>query len=181
MSKRILNGFVIVLALAFILILSKPNFISLVTGGIIVFLGQAVRVWAGGHLMRNQEITTSGPYAYLRDPFYLGRLFLIIGFCIMAWGYAWIILVISLSVFFTNYIPRKYRKEMTRLEKIFGQDYKDYASYTRSLIPRIKPYPKAKNRPWSFELFLKENKEHYFVMGTLLFALLLIGRYLFRP
>jgi len=176
--KRIFNGFVIILALAFILILSKPNILSLIIGGIIVFLGQAARVWAGGHLMRNQEISTSGPYAYLRDPFYLGRMFLIIGFCVMAWGYAWIILIIGLGVFFTNYIPRKYRKEMTRLENIFGQDYKDYASYTRSLIPRIKPYPKAKNRPWSLELFLKENQEQYFVIGTLIFASALIIRYL---
>jgi len=177
--KRIFNGIVIVLALAFIYYLSKPNLLSLVIGGVIVFLGQAVRVWAGGHLMRNQEITTSGPYAHLRDPFYLGRMMLIIGFCIMAWGYAWIVLIIALGVFFFNYIPRKYRKEMKRLEKIFGQEYVDYAAYTRSLIPRIKPYPKAKQRPWSLELFLRENKEHYFVIGTLIFALLIIGRYFY--
>ncbi len=177
--KRIFNGIIIVLALAFIFILARPNVASLITGGIIVFLGQAVRVWAGGHLMRNQEITTSGPYAHLRDPFYLGRLLLIIGFCIMAWGYAWIVLIIALGVFFFNYIPRKYRKEMKRLEKIFGQDYVDYAAYTRSLIPRIKPYPRAKQRPWSFRLFVKENKEHYFVMGTLIFAILVIGRYFY--
>lgn len=177
--KRIFNGFVIVLALIFIYFLSNPNIPSLVTGGIIVFLGQAVRVWAGGHLMRNQEITTSGPYAHLRDPFYLGRLLLIVGFCIMAWGYAWIILVIALGVFFFDYIPRKYQKEMKRLERIFGQDYVEYASYTRSLIPKIRPYPKAKNRPWSFELFLKENKEHYFVIGTVMFTLLVICRYFY--
>jgi protein-S-isoprenylcysteine O-methyltransferase Ste14 len=177
--KRILNGFVIILALAFILYLAEPKLYSLIIGGIIVFLGQAVRVWAGGHLIRNQEITTSGPYAHLRDPFYLGRLLLIIGFCVMAWGYAWIVLVIGLLVFFANYIPRKYRKEMARLENIFGQEYKDYAAYTRSLIPRIKPYPKAKNRPWSMTLFLKENHEHYFVLGTLLFALLVTAKYLY--
>jgi protein-S-isoprenylcysteine O-methyltransferase Ste14 len=175
--KRLFNGIVIVLALAFISCLSNPTVLSLVIGGIIVFFGQAVRVWAGGHLMRNQEITTSGPYAYLRDPFYLGRLFLIIGFCVMAWGKAWIVLIIALGIFFFNYIPRKYRKEIARLENIFGQDYKDYAAYAHSLIPRLKPYPKAKNRPWSLQLFLKENKEHYFVMGTLIFAALVIARY----
>jgi protein-S-isoprenylcysteine O-methyltransferase Ste14 len=177
--KRFLNSLAIVLALAFILWLSKPNMISIVIGAIIVFLGQAIRFWAGGHLRRNQEITTSGPYAYLRDPFYLGRMLLIIGFCIMAWGYAWIIMVIALGVFFMNYIPRKYRKEMTRLENIFGQEYKDYASYARSLIPRLKPYPKAKNRPWSFDLFWRENQEQYFVIGTLIFAILVIVRYLY--
>lgn len=177
--KRIFNGFVIILALIFILILAEPNKISLIIGGIIVILGQGARIWAGGHLMRNQEITTSGPYAYLRDPFYLGRLFLIIGFGIMAWGYALIIMFLGLLVFFYNYIPRKYRKEMKRLEDIFGQEYRDYAAYTRSLIPRIKPYAKAKKRPWSMTLFLMENQEHYFVLGTLIFALLVIGRYIY--
>ena len=177
--KRIFNGFVIILALACILYLARPNLFSLIIGGIIVFLGQAARIWAGGHLMRNQEVTTSGPYAYIRDPFYLGRLFLIIGFGIMAWGYALIVMLLGLLVFFYNYIPRKYRKEMKRLEDIFGPEYREYAAYTRSLIPRIKPYPKAKNRPWSMTLFLKENQEQYFLFGTLIFALLVIGRYIY--
>jgi protein-S-isoprenylcysteine O-methyltransferase Ste14 len=177
--KRFFNGVVIVLALAFILYLARPTVLSLIIGGIIVFLGQAVRVWAGGHLMRNLELSTSGPYAYMRDPFYLGRMLLIIGFSVMAWGYAWIVMVVALLVFFTNYIPRKYRKEMTRLENIFGQEYRDYSAYARSLIPRLKPYPKAKNKPWSLELFLKDNKEQYFVIGTVIFALLVIGRFLY--
>jgi len=86
--KKIFHGIVIVLALAFIFYLARPTLFSLVAGGIIAFLGQAVRVWAGGHLIRNKEITTSGPYAHLRDPFYLGRLLLMIGFCVMAWGYS---------------------------------------------------------------------------------------------
>jgi len=177
--KRIFNGIVIVIALACIYMLATPSLMTLIIGGIIVILGQAVRVWAGGHLIRNQEITTSGPYAHLRDPFYLGRLLLIIGFGIMAWGYALVVMAVALLVFFANYIPRKYRKEMTRLENIFGQEYKDYAAYAHSLIPRLRPYPKAKQRPWSVKLFFNENQEHYFVLGTLLFAVLVIGKYLY--
>jgi len=105
---------------------------------------------------------------------------LLIGFCIMAWGYTWIILLFGLGVFFLNYMPRKYRKEMARLENLFGEEYKAYASYTRSLIPRLRPYSNARNRPWRFDLFWKENKEQYFLLGTIVFCLLVVGRYFYR-
>jgi hypothetical protein len=76
-------------------------------------------------------------------------------------------------------MPRKYRKEMARLENLFGEDYKDYASYTHSLLPRLRPYPNASKRPWEFNLFWKENREQYFLIGTAVFYLLVIGRLIY--
>lgn len=170
-----------ILALAMVLLLARPNRFSIICGTIIVFTGEGIRVWASGHLIRNDEVTTSGPYAYLRDPLYLGRLLLLIGFCLMGWGYYnWIILLIGLGVFFLNYMPRKYSKEMARLETLFGEDYRDYASWTYGLIPRLRPYPKARKRPWRFDLFWNENREQYFLLGTILFFLLMLARYLNR-
>jgi protein-S-isoprenylcysteine O-methyltransferase Ste14 len=168
-----------ILTLAMVLILANPNGLSMIFGTVIVFAGEVIRVWASGHLVRNDEVTTSGPYAYLRDPLYLGRLFLLIGFCVMAWGYNWIILIIGLGIFFFKYMPRKYRKEMARLETLFGEEYRDYASCTYSLIPRLRPYPKASRRPWRFDLFWKENREQYFLIGTISFFLLVLSRYLY--
>jgi protein-S-isoprenylcysteine O-methyltransferase Ste14 len=178
MSSRVLKSIPIVLALVVVLILARPSKLSLIIGGILVFAGEGIRVWASGHLIRNEEITTSGPYAYLRDPLYLGRVFLLIGFCIMASGYNWIILVLGLGVFFFNYMPRKYRKEMERLQSIFGEEYKAYASYTRSLLPRLRPYPKSRKRPWRFDLFWKVNREQFFLLGTAVFFVLVVGRYI---
>jgi protein-S-isoprenylcysteine O-methyltransferase Ste14 len=177
MTSRVLKSVPIVLALVVVLILAQPNRLSLIIGSVIVFLGEGVRVWASGHLLRNEEITTSGPYAYLRDPLYLGRILLLIGFCIMASGYNWIILIIGLGVFFVNYMPRKYRTEMARLETLFGEEYKAYASYTHSLLPRLRPYPKARKRRWQFVLFWKENREQFFLLGTAVFFMLVVGRY----
>jgi protein-S-isoprenylcysteine O-methyltransferase Ste14 len=136
-------------------------------------------VWASGHLIRNNELTTSGPYAYLRDPLYLGRLFLLIGFCVMGWGNTWIILIVGLGVFFFNYMPRKYRKEMARLEDIFGEEYRRYAAYARSLIPRLSPYPAARKRAWRFDLFWRENREQYLLSGVILMTVVLIALYAF--
>jgi protein-S-isoprenylcysteine O-methyltransferase Ste14 len=177
MNRKLLQAIPIVLAMVIMLILATPTVLSLIMGGMIVFAGQALRVWASGHLVRNEEVTTSGPYAYLRDPLYLGRLLLLVGFCVAAWGYNWIILILGLGVFFFNYMPRKYRKEMARLEKIFGEDYRDYASSVRGLLPRLTPYPKARKRPWRFDLFWSVNREKYFLLGTIVFFLLVVGRY----
>jgi protein-S-isoprenylcysteine O-methyltransferase Ste14 len=180
MSKRIVRVLAVGVGILSVPVLAKPTAWSLLTGVIPVFLGEAIRVWASGHLMRTQELTTSGPYAYLRDPLYLGRLLLLIGFCVMAWGYAWILLFVGLGVFFFNYMPRKYQKEMTRLEDLYGEEYRRYAAYARSLLPRLKPYPKARRRSWSFELFFKENREQYFLTGVMVLALALVALYLYR-
>jgi len=180
MSKKLLRALALLAGILLVPVLARPTGWSLFLGGMLVLCGEVIRVWASGHLMRAQELTTSGPYAYLRDPLYLGRLLLLVGFCIMAWGYAWILLIIGLGVFFLNYMPRKYRKEMGRLEGLYGEEYRQYAAYARSLLPRLKPYPKARQKSWSSDLFSKENREQYFLAGVVILALALIGLYLYR-
>ena len=179
MIKKYIKFLPIAVAIVILVIFSNPNIFSLIAGGVLVLIGEMVRIWAGGHLIRNNEVTTSGPYSYLRDPLYLGRFFLLIGFCLMAWGwYSLAVLVLGLIVFFLNYMPRKHKKEMARLEGFFGEEYVQYAKYARSLIPKFKPYPQARKRPWSFDLFWNENREQYFCLGAIIVSLLIILRYL---
>ncbi len=169
--KKVYQSLVLGAAVFFLWWLARPTVYSLVAGSILVFLGEAIRIWASGHLQRNKEVTTSGPYSYVRDPLYLGRFFLLVGFCIMGWGYDWILLIIGLGVFFLQYMPRKYRKEMARLERLFGDEYKEYAQVTKSLIPRLTPYPKANRRPWQFRLFWEVNREQYLMTGVILLTI----------
>jgi len=134
-------------------------------------LGELIRLWATGHLRRDKEVTTSGPYAYVRDPLYLGRLLLLLGFCIAAWGHSIYMLIPGLALFFLGYMPRKHQKEMARLENLFGENYRRYANVTRSLIPRMTRYEAAQNRRWSFETMWQENREQYFLIGVVLISL----------
>ena len=180
MRKKLGQTIPLVLATVLMVALADPNGFVLAVGGFVVFLGEAVRVWASGHLNRNNEITTSGPYSYVRDPLYLGRLFLLVGFCVMGWGYNWIILIVGLAVFFVRYMPRKHRKETARLENLFGSEYIRYASYARSLVPRFRPYPHARRRRWSFDLFWNGNREQYLLSGVIVLSLLLILRSVYR-
>lgn len=176
MHHKLTKILALILGILLIIGLADPNRISLIAGGILVVLGEAVRLWASGHLNRNNEVTTSGPYAYVRDPLYLGRLLLLIGLSVMAWGYSLLILLAGLAVFFYDYMPRKYRQEVTRLEQLFGEEYREYAAYTRSLIPRLKPYPKANPRGWNIDLFWNENREQFFLIMVVAIAILLILR-----
>lgn len=177
MKARQLKTFGLVACMVLAVMLASPTKASLIAGAAFVCIGEAIRMWAAGHLMRKQELATSGPYAHLRDPLYLGRLFLITGFCVMGWGYCLILLPVALAVFFTNYMPRKYKKEMKWLEDIFGDAYRRYAAEVRSLVPRLTPYSHSANKKWSFELFWKENREQYFFLIVLSVFVGMILRY----
>ncbi len=141
----------------------------------LIVAGLAVRSWAAGHLQRNRDLATSGPYAYLRDPLYLGRLLLLFGLGVMAnRDVCYAMMAIGLILFFVDYMPRKLRKETARLEKRFGEQYRAYRAAVRSLVPRLRPYEgRSKNR-WSFALYWGENREQWFVLGAALLVALML-------
>jgi protein-S-isoprenylcysteine O-methyltransferase Ste14 len=170
----------LLVAAVLLVVLARPTPASLAAGGVLAAMGAAVRLWASGHLNRHAGLTTSGPYAYLRDPLYLGRFLLIVGLGVMGWGYDLVLMAVGLAVFFGNYMPRKRRKEMARLEGYFGEEYTRYAAQVRSLVPRLTPYPEARQKPWSFRQFWKDNREQYLFCGVLLLAGALIARYCWR-
>ena len=163
---------------------SRPTQPGFTIGAVLVAIGTVIRVWAGGHLTRDQQLTTSGPYAYTRNPFYLGRLFLLIGFGIMSGlsnVIAWVILIIALVIFFGYYMPRKEKREGGRLRDLFGPDYEQWKANVPSLFPRLTPY-RMNPRPWSMQLFLggderfSGNKE----LWTTVAVIVLVGLFYWR-
>lgn len=158
----------------FLIIFAQAQLPLFFTGVGLVVLGEAIRLWAAGHLQKDSSLTTSGPYAYLRNPLYLGTLIVMIGACLCANNF--IILAFGLLVFFIQYLPYKLRKEGDRLEKIFGQEYTDYAKQVPHLIPRLTPYRQegAPLKKWSFEQ-VKNNSEHLTFL-VILVGIILISR-----
>ncbi len=142
---------------------SAPTRLSFAIGFVLVALGTLIRVWAAGHLRRDQNLTTSGPYAHSRNPFYLGRLLLLLGFAVMSGLGAdlsqtrniilWTIVLIALVFFFVFYMPRKETREGGRLAQLFGPDYEQWKANVPQLFPRLTPY-QMNPRPWSRELFM---------------------------
>ena len=81
---RVPGGFL--LAAAF-LWLSAPTPASLVSGLPVSVLGLVLRAWAAGHLAKNEQLATGGPYAWVRNPLYLGTLVVAAGLSIAARSY----------------------------------------------------------------------------------------------
>lgn len=140
--KRLRPRLLVVYALAGAAVfLSSPTPISLLVGAIPIVLGESLRLWATGHLHKNDALTIAGPYAYLRHPLYLGTLLIGAGFLIMAWsGVAFGFAALFLLVYFGYYMPYKDRIESARLESLYGDAYRRYAAAVPRLVPRLHAY-----------------------------------------
>lgn len=152
-----------------LIFLSHPTTASFTIGAIFVVVGTLIRIWAGGHLTRDQRLTVSGPYQYTRNPFYLGRLLWIVGFATMS-GIGtdfsqprnvvlWAVLIIAIFVFFAYYMPRKEEREGGRLAKLFPDEYPRWKANVPSLFPRLTPYV-MNPRPWNRDLYMGNSAEY---------------------
>lgn len=125
---------------AITLLLARPRVSTLVVGGFIALLGLALRAWSAGHIRKNRELTMTGPYAYTRNPLYLGSLLLGAGFLIAAANPYLVVLFVVL--FAGIYLPVM-RVEAGDLAKVFGAEYQAYEHAVPLLIPRLTPYRAA--------------------------------------
>src|SRR5499427_6554479 len=83
--------------------LARPTWRSIALGAIPIIPGILVRALSSGHVRKNEALATSGPYAYTRNPLYLGSLFIGVGFAIAA--RSWWVGGILVAMFFAIYMP----------------------------------------------------------------------------
>ena len=76
---RVFLGF---LSAAVALLLAQPSSLSWAVGALVALVGEFTRIWASGHIEKGREITTSGPYRFVRHPLYLGSTLLGVGFVV---------------------------------------------------------------------------------------------------
>lgn len=148
-----------------LVIFANPDLKMFAAGMALIVLGEAVRVWAAGHLKKNLEVTTTGPYAYVKNPLYLGTLLIMIGFSIMARNIY--VLAIGLGVFFLYYVPFKKRVESDRLRERFGDLWTRYDIAVPDYLPRLSPYPGRGDKRWDYVAFI-DNTEHGILFIVLL-------------
>jgi protein-S-isoprenylcysteine O-methyltransferase Ste14 len=116
--------------------LARPSRTSLIVGALTLVPGLALRGLASGHVQKDKQLTTSGPYAYTRNPLYLGSLMLAAGFAIAA--RSWWIVGIMLLMFALIYIP-VIAGEERYLRQAFPE-YDDYARHVPRFLLRLTPY-----------------------------------------
>src|SRR5690348_3670278 len=82
---------------------ARPTWTSLLSGAGIVLAGILVRAMASGHIRKNAELATTGPYAYTRNPLYLGSILIALGFIVVARN-LWVGLA-AVAMFAFVYLP----------------------------------------------------------------------------
>jgi protein-S-isoprenylcysteine O-methyltransferase Ste14 len=132
----------------------------MVTGLPIACLGLLLRGWAAGHLAKNQQLATSGPYAYLRNPLYVGTLTIAAGLVVAARD--WWLAAIFAAVFLLVYLP-VIELEEQHLRNIFP-DYGPYADRVYRLVP-LRRWARAGSR-YSWTLY-RNNEEYKALAGFL--------------
>jgi protein-S-isoprenylcysteine O-methyltransferase Ste14 len=116
--------------------LAQPTQTSLIGGALLLLPGLLLRGMASGHVQKDKQLTTSGPYAYTRNPLYLGSLMLAAGFAIAA--RSWWIVAVMLLMFAVIYIP-VIAGEERYLRQTFAE-YDEYARHVPRMLPRLTPY-----------------------------------------
>jgi len=152
------------------LIFARPEFVTLTIGGIIAVAGILIRAWASGHIRKNQNLAVSGPYAYTRNPLYLGSFILGVGFTIASG--VWWLGVVFILLFLGIYMPVM-RVEAKDLTRIFGEDYNEYARRIPLFFPRITRYEISADARFDMALYMRY-REYRAALG-LIFALFVLA------
>ena len=137
-----------------------------------IVLGLALRSWGAGHLVKNESLTTSGPYAYVRHPLYVGTILVSSGFAVLFGGWIGIGLAALIGPWFAfRYLPRKERTESDRLEDLYGAEFTSYRASVPALWPRpvawqpafAESRSAAPDRRWALDRYSDNNE-----LGTLI-------------
>lgn len=163
---RVPGGFLLVACFGWF---AAPNRESLAVGLPVAVLGLLLRGWAAGHLAKNRNLATSGPYAHLRNPLYLGTLLVALGLVIAA--RRWILALVFGGVFLGIYLP-VIELEEQHLRKLFPE-YARYAENVPLLLPRWRAGGGGEPFRWSL---YRKNQEYQALAGFLLGAAYLAWR-----
>ena len=148
---RVPSGFLIVAVFAWF---SHPAVRSMEFGLPIALLGLALRAWAAGCLAKNQQLATGGPYAYTRNPLYLGTLLVAAGLSMASRSLG--LGALFAAVFVFVYLP-VIQNESEYLHVLF-RDYAAYAAAVPLLLPRLTPHRSENRNPFRLALYLKNQE-----------------------
>ena len=153
--------------------LARPTPRTIVGGGLIGALGILVRACAAGYLRKQKSLTVTGPYAYTRNPLYLGSAILALGLAVASNS---CFAALLLSVYFVLFYSIVVRREEAELRGHFGVAFEEYARRVPVFLPRLHPLRSkvARNSAFSWAQY-KRNREYKAAIGfALILGLLLL-------
>lgn len=143
--------------------LARPTWRFLALGAVLIVPGLLIRALASGYVQKNEALATSGPYAYTRNPLYLGSLLMGVGFAVAA--RSWWVGVALVVMFFAVYLP-VIRDEEAFLRQKFPE-FEEYARHVPRMFPRVGQHRSdGGGGGFSTDLYLKHH-EYNALIGAL--------------
>jgi protein-S-isoprenylcysteine O-methyltransferase Ste14 len=127
---RVPLGFVVA---AVFLVFAQPSWATMAWSLVLVVPGLWLRGYASGYVKKNAELTRTGPYAYTRNPLYLGSILIAFGFAVAAGR--WWLAVLLVGMFAVIYVPTILSEEAF-LRATFAE-FDQYARRVPRLLPRM--------------------------------------------
>jgi protein-S-isoprenylcysteine O-methyltransferase Ste14 len=144
--------------------LARPTWRFIAIGAVVILPGLLIRALASGHVRKNEALATSGPYAYTRNPLYLGSLLMGVGFAVAA--RSWWVGIVLVAMFFVIYLP-VIRHEEAFLRQKFPE-FEEYAKRVPRMFPRVVTGPgeSEASAGFSFDLY-RQHREYNALLGAL--------------
>lgn len=154
-----------------VLVLARPTLASILLGLPLVLAGEAVRIWASGHIEKTKRLATGGPYAHCRHPLYVGSVLMALGVGVAS-SSLWVVLAVA--VYFLAFFPSVMREETEFLAKKFPEEFASWSAEVPAFWPRATPgRPHASRFEWAR---VSRNREWRTVLALPAVAVLLYAR-----
>jgi len=154
-----------------VLVLARPSPLLLAVGLAVATAGEAIRIWASGHIEKTRILATGGPYAHSRNPLYFGSILMALGVAIAS-ASPWVIL--ALVVYLAAFYPAVVRSEAAYLMEKFPREYEEWSRAVPLFLPGLTPGgPRRSRFEWAR---VGMNKEWRTALAVPAVALLLFLR-----
>jgi protein-S-isoprenylcysteine O-methyltransferase Ste14 len=139
----------------------------LLAGFLVSLFGELIQTWSFASLVKNIELTVRGPYVIVRNPMYLGRYFLVLGF-VLLFGQLW--LVILFTVVYVLYMVNRVKREEQRLVETL-EGYDEYRRKVRAFIPGKGVSDTQKLWYFSWDTLRNNHGDSNFLVFMLIYAI----------
>jgi protein-S-isoprenylcysteine O-methyltransferase Ste14 len=155
---------------------ARPLPAALAVGAALGILGLFVRGWAAGTIHKEKDLTTTGPYAFTRNPLYVGSFLLGLGVTVAGGRWLWPILFF---LFYVGVYGRTMAGERELLTELFGDRYRAYAANVPAVWPRLTAWREGDAPRGGFTWAqYRRNREWEAGLGALLGFGLLVGKWI---
>lgn len=156
--------------------LARPTWRFIMLGALLIVPGLLIRALASGHVRKNEALATSGPYAYTRNPLYMGSLLIGLGFTVAA--RSWWIGLVLVVMFLGIYLPVILDEEAFLRQQF--PEFEEYARRVPRMLPRIMAARSGEESGgFALDLYLK-HREYNALLGTLAILAALIVKMVLR-